>query len=572
MFLQLTWFPGHSNFSATLPKKLKGYPVAYKILVADDSVTAQNLAKKILTDVGYEVIAVSNGAAAMKKIASDRPDLLILDIYMPGYTGLEVCEKVKSAPDTRTTPVLLTVAPMEPYNPNEGNRVKADGVIVKPFEARDLIPAIEKFQERAAGSEGRAETAHAARDAAASAQVAAQEDWTAATPSAPPMELPQEMAAAAFAMEEIEADALPSPTFDMEPAPSMQPAYPSAEAASFPASFPSTMTAVADQVSEFGVVSAPATELDLLPVAPEAASEVAAPSFVMPEEPQQAAATEFVAAESAPAVEFNSAAAADPSLAAAGSVSEPELEVTSQFVDTSIMQDPALVTDPADIMQFVTKFGADRDDNRDVPRDLQAQKETPSEVELAEPLPAASEEMAQQTPGMPAEVAAPEEVAASAQDDFDASASAPAEVCSKTQELKEERSATEIAEASATEDAQPASVSQPEIAAGQTSSPEGKAAAAVAAAEPAATADAGIDDRLVAEFAAALQQADLSSQPELQQSETAADHGPKGDAPAEESDRAALDHEKVAQAVGRVLDRLRPEILQQIVRELSEHK
>src|SRR5581483_6384975 len=199
LFLQLTWFPGHSNFSATLPKKLKGYPVAYKILVADDSVTAQNLAKKILTDVGYEVIAVSNGAAAMKKIASDRP-------------------------------VLLTVDPMQPYNPNEGIRVKADAVIEKPFEARDLIPAIEKFQERAAGSEGRAETAHAARDAAASAQVAAQEDWTAATPSAPPMELPQEMAAAAFAMEEIEADALPSPTFDMEPAPSMQPAYPSAEA------------------------------------------------------------------------------------------------------------------------------------------------------------------------------------------------------------------------------------------------------------------------------------------------------------------------------------------------------
>ncbi len=561
--------------------------MAYKILVADDSVTAQNLAKKILTDVGYEVIAVSNGAAAMKKIASDRPDLLILDVYMPGYTGLEVCEKVKSAPDTRATPVLLTVAPMEPYNPDEGNRVKADGVIVKPFEARDLIPAIEKFQERAAGGAARAETAHAARAAAAAAEsapaaatpqvaVAAQEDWNEATPSsAPPIEFPQEMAAApAFAMEEMEADAPPSPAFDMEPAPSMQPAYPSAEAASFPASFPDTMTAVADQVSEFGIVSAPATELDMLPVAPEAVPEAAAPSFVMPEEPQQAAATEFVAAESAPTVESNSAAAADSSLAAVDSVAEPELEVTSQFVDVSITQDPALVTDPADIMQFVTKFGADRDDNYGVPRDLQVQEELPSEVEVAESLPAVSEEMAQQTPGMPAEVAAPEEIAAAAQDDFDASASAPAEVCSETQELKEERPPTEIAEASATEDAQPADaqpapVSEIEIAAAQTSSPEVKAEAA---AEPAAIADASIDDRLVAEFAAALQQADLSPQPELQQSETAANHKQKGDAPAEETDRAALDQEKVAQAVGRVLDRLRPEILQQIVRELSEHK
>ena len=89
--------------------------MAFKILLADDSMTAQNLAKKILIDVGYEVIAVSNGAAALKKIASERPDLLILDIYMPGYTGLEVCEKIKTAPGTAHTPVLLTVAPMEPY-------------------------------------------------------------------------------------------------------------------------------------------------------------------------------------------------------------------------------------------------------------------------------------------------------------------------------------------------------------------------------------------------------------------------------------------------------------------------
>jgi len=66
--------------------------VPLRILFADDSVTAQNMGKKILTEAGYEVVAVSNGAAAVKKIAEQKPDIIILDIYMPGYSGLEVCD------------------------------------------------------------------------------------------------------------------------------------------------------------------------------------------------------------------------------------------------------------------------------------------------------------------------------------------------------------------------------------------------------------------------------------------------------------------------------------------------
>ena len=64
--------------------------MALKILLADDSTTAQNMGKKILTEAGYEVVAVSNGAAAVKKIAEHKPDMIVLDVYMPGYTGLEV--------------------------------------------------------------------------------------------------------------------------------------------------------------------------------------------------------------------------------------------------------------------------------------------------------------------------------------------------------------------------------------------------------------------------------------------------------------------------------------------------
>lgn len=122
--------------------------MALKILLADDSMTAQNMGKKILMEAGYEVVAVSNGAAAVKKIAEQKPDVVVLDVYMPGYTGLEVCERVKSAIETTKIPVLLTVGKMEPFKPEEGARVKADGVIVKPFEASDLLAAVQKLEQR----------------------------------------------------------------------------------------------------------------------------------------------------------------------------------------------------------------------------------------------------------------------------------------------------------------------------------------------------------------------------------------------------------------------------------------
>ncbi len=126
--------------------------MALRILLADDSMTAQNMGKKILTDAGFEVVTVSNGAAAVKKLAESTPDIAILDVYMPGYTGLEVCERLKSVPGTAQVPVLLSVGKMEPFRPEDGMKVRADGVIIKPFEATDLVAVVEKLAERTYGA------------------------------------------------------------------------------------------------------------------------------------------------------------------------------------------------------------------------------------------------------------------------------------------------------------------------------------------------------------------------------------------------------------------------------------
>ena len=122
--------------------------MARKILLADDSVTAQNMGRKILADAGYEVITVNNGSAALKRVGEHRPDLIVLDVYMPGYSGLEVCQRLKEAGDTARIPILLTVGKLEPFKPEEARRVRADGFIVKPFEASELLSALSKLEDK----------------------------------------------------------------------------------------------------------------------------------------------------------------------------------------------------------------------------------------------------------------------------------------------------------------------------------------------------------------------------------------------------------------------------------------
>src|SRR4030081_140639 len=106
------------------------------------------MGRKILADAGYEVITVNNGSAALKKIAEHKPDLIVLDVYMPGYSGLEVCQRLKEAQQTARTPVLLTVGKLEPFKPDEARRVGAEGFIVKPFEASELLSALSKLEDK----------------------------------------------------------------------------------------------------------------------------------------------------------------------------------------------------------------------------------------------------------------------------------------------------------------------------------------------------------------------------------------------------------------------------------------
>jgi len=122
--------------------------VARIVLVADDSPTIQKKALGILKGEGFEVETVSNGVAAIKRLAMIRPVVILADVSMPGRDGYEVCEFVKKSAQLSHVPVLLVASDMEPYDEARGADVRADGIIKKPFEAHELISTVVKFAEQ----------------------------------------------------------------------------------------------------------------------------------------------------------------------------------------------------------------------------------------------------------------------------------------------------------------------------------------------------------------------------------------------------------------------------------------
>ncbi len=113
-----------------------------RILLADDSPHAQRMGERILRDEGHEVITVSDGMVAMLRLKDAAPDLIIADISMPEVSGYELCEYVKN---NGGAPVFLTAGAVEPVDDSEVSRVRADGVLKKPFEASLLLAAIGRF-------------------------------------------------------------------------------------------------------------------------------------------------------------------------------------------------------------------------------------------------------------------------------------------------------------------------------------------------------------------------------------------------------------------------------------------
>jgi CheY-like chemotaxis protein len=117
-----------------------------KVMIVDDERNLRELISAILEPEGYEVIQAEDGEDALEKLKTIRPDLILLDMMMPGMSGREVCEKIRANEKTKDLKVVfLTVARFSELGKEELKRLKVLDYITKPFDNNDLIKRIKKI-------------------------------------------------------------------------------------------------------------------------------------------------------------------------------------------------------------------------------------------------------------------------------------------------------------------------------------------------------------------------------------------------------------------------------------------
>ena len=120
-----------------------------RILLADDSPHAQRMGERILREEGFEVVSLTDGNAAMLRLADVDPDLILADVFLPGKSGFELCRYVKSEPRFKHVRVVLTAGLLEPFDEDEARRVGCDAILKKPFEATKVVSTIDPLVKEA---------------------------------------------------------------------------------------------------------------------------------------------------------------------------------------------------------------------------------------------------------------------------------------------------------------------------------------------------------------------------------------------------------------------------------------
>lgn len=125
-----------------------------KILVADDSPNIREILKMSLESSGHVVLLAEDGEQAMRLFASEKPDLLIVDVMMPKANGFQICRKVKTNVATASTPVILLTAKSAQEDIYWGKDCGADEYITKPFSTRELERSVARLIKRRQDLEG----------------------------------------------------------------------------------------------------------------------------------------------------------------------------------------------------------------------------------------------------------------------------------------------------------------------------------------------------------------------------------------------------------------------------------
>jgi two-component system cell cycle response regulator len=117
------------------------------ILVCDDDEPLREL-MKVTLGAGYRFVEAADGEIALAELAQERPDLVLLDVMLPGYSGLDVLQVMRSDDALRDVPVIVVSAWQTPQDREAAVAAGADGFLAKPFELEELSSAVRTLLER----------------------------------------------------------------------------------------------------------------------------------------------------------------------------------------------------------------------------------------------------------------------------------------------------------------------------------------------------------------------------------------------------------------------------------------
>ena len=112
------------------------------VLVVDDNEDNLRIVSTILLSRGFEVRIARDGAGALESIGQQRPDLVLLDVMMPGLNGMQVLDQIKADPRNAAIPVVMVTAKTHDQDLLDGYRGGAEYYVTKPFTSRQLLYAI----------------------------------------------------------------------------------------------------------------------------------------------------------------------------------------------------------------------------------------------------------------------------------------------------------------------------------------------------------------------------------------------------------------------------------------------
>ncbi|GAB4470051.1 MAG: response regulator [Burkholderiaceae bacterium] len=119
-----------------------------KVLIADDEPNIVTALEFLLKRAGYDVRTAANGEEALALVESYGPDLVLIDIMMPGKSGYEVCQRMRERPEWRHIKIVMVTAKGREAEISKGMSLGADLYVTKPFSTQELIAAVDRLLAR----------------------------------------------------------------------------------------------------------------------------------------------------------------------------------------------------------------------------------------------------------------------------------------------------------------------------------------------------------------------------------------------------------------------------------------